>query len=579
MSKKTYALSILLGLHDSASAGLTRLGGKLDSLSSKMGKIGAKAKRVGKSLTTNLTLPILGIGAAGVKAFTGFEESMARVGTLVDTTTESVGDMGDSVLAMAQRVPVALDDLTSGLYDVRSAGIASADAMRVLEGSARLGVTGLGTAKEATDLVTSAINGFGLEGESVTKIYDTVFRTVKGGKTTIAELAQGFGDVAATVANSGTEVDEYFASISALTTTGVKAATAHKQMRGVIVALTKDTKETRQVFKALGEKDLKGLIKSSGGLVPALGRISEELGGNEAKILKLVGRSEALGAILSLTTKTGDSFTETLAGMRDGTSLVDAKFQEMNKTAAADWQRTKNSMRAAAITLGRTLAPTITKITKKITNLAKWFSNLDSDTKSTIVTIAGVAAAVGPVVYVLGTAATAIKGITIATKLFSRALLMNPIGLLVGGLLAISQINGDGIVTLFSDAIEFWTKQFKDFFAWLNGLFDNLSESFDRMLGITTPEHLKGGLSGALQHAKNVKNGRFLSDSGPTISALSPRSSGAFENALRPQAPAAQGGSAQVVVKFENAPAGTRVSQKSSGVDLSTSTGYQMGGY
>ena len=202
-----------------------------------------------------------------------FSSEMANVSTLIDTTVESMDAMKSKVLEIAGQTPVKLNDLTGALYDVRSAGISAADQFKVLEGSARLGVAGLGSTKSAVDLVTSSINAFNLEGEEQNRIYDVIFKTVKNGKTTIDGLAQGFGAVAGTVAGANIKIDEYLASVAALTTTGMPAAQAHTQIRAAIVGLTRDTKETSAIFEKLGAKNFKDLIANSGGMVNAFSRI------------------------------------------------------------------------------------------------------------------------------------------------------------------------------------------------------------------------------------------------------------------------------------------------------------------
>jgi len=63
-------------------------------------------------------------------------------------------------LDISTRVPKSVEELTSALYDVRSAGITAENAMSVLEQSARLATAGLGTTKEAVNLMTSAFNTF-----------------------------------------------------------------------------------------------------------------------------------------------------------------------------------------------------------------------------------------------------------------------------------------------------------------------------------------------------------------------------------------------------------------------------------
>ncbi|MEL6752305.1 MAG: phage tail tape measure protein, partial [Pseudomonadota bacterium] len=236
---------------------------------------------VGAALAAGLAAPTM--------AAERFESQMGNVATLVDTTTESMSAMGREVLDISRRVPVAIGDLTGSLYDVRSAGIPAADAMGVLENSARLAVAGLGTTKQATDLATSSINAFGLEGKAADAVFDQIFTAIKNGKTTVAGLSQGFGAVAGTVANTGTKIDQYLSSVAALTTTGLPAAQAHTQIRAALSGLTRETKQSQKIFKKLGVKSFKDLVKKSGGMVEAFQDIREVVGDSDADLLKLLG--------------------------------------------------------------------------------------------------------------------------------------------------------------------------------------------------------------------------------------------------------------------------------------------------
>lgn len=89
-----------------------------------------------------------------------FEKSMSNIATLVDTSSESMADMSNEVLDISKVTPVALNELTEGLYNVRSAGIDAASSIEVLHKSSKLAVAGLGTTGEAVDIVTSSINAF-----------------------------------------------------------------------------------------------------------------------------------------------------------------------------------------------------------------------------------------------------------------------------------------------------------------------------------------------------------------------------------------------------------------------------------
>lgn len=327
---------------------------KIKNLSSDLEKVGKAATIVGGSL--------MAFSAANLKLAADFSAGMTNVSTLIDTNVENFDAMKEEVLQIAKRTPVALDGLTSALYDIRSAGISANMQFEVLEKSAQLGLTGLGSTSEAVDLVTSSLNAFNLKGKEAEKLYDTIFKTVKFGKTTISGIAQGFGSVAGTVAASNIKLDDYLAAVAALTTTGQPAAQAHHQLKAAIAGMLRETDDSKKVFNTLGVKSFKELIQKSGGMVNAFKAITNCVGGNESAILGLFGSTMAYNAVLGLTTKQNKAYIETLNSMRYGTSLIDEGYQKQYNTEHAMMQRLKNMSQVIGIQLGEALAPAFGKV-------------------------------------------------------------------------------------------------------------------------------------------------------------------------------------------------------------------------
>jgi len=114
-------LQIVLDAQDNASR-------KIKSVQGQMKGFGAQMKNV-----AGMMLPWLGLTAAiggtiaaiksTIKVTMDFEKAMTDIATLVDTSTESIEQMGAEVLEMSKRMPVSIDELTSALYQVRSAGL------------------------------------------------------------------------------------------------------------------------------------------------------------------------------------------------------------------------------------------------------------------------------------------------------------------------------------------------------------------------------------------------------------------------------------------------------------------------
>ena len=426
MADKT-ELEILLTLADKASGPMGKVGAS-------MRKFGASAMQAGKAMTASLTLPIVSLGSKAVGAFSEFEAGMASVSTLVDTSTESMEDMSKQVLEIGKNIPVGFDELTGALFDVRSAGIGSANAMNVLERSAQLGVAGLGSTQQAAKLAAGAINAWGLEGKQADDIFNTIFLTTADGITTIAGLEQGFGAVAGKMANAGIAADDYFAAVGALTTTTLKAAEAHTQMKAAVDGLEKGGKKTSKVFRRLGVKDFKQLVTETGSVTKAFRKVKEAVGDKSGALKDLIGSSEGAAAVMALVGTQGDKQEATLEKMRkktEGLTAVQIAANKQNKTAAAQWKMTKNKLEATAISIGQKLVPILLKVAEKLSAVVDWFSGLSEGTQEFILIIAGVVAILGPAITVFGALATAFGFVSTALGIMSAVIAANPIIFLI----------------------------------------------------------------------------------------------------------------------------------------------------
>jgi TP901 family phage tail tape measure protein len=322
----------------------------------------------------------LAVGAASTGAtvaFSKFEKSMTNVSTLVDTSKEDMDAMGQSLLDIAKRTPVAVGDLSSALYDVRSAGIEASRAMGVLEESARLSVAGLSSTKEATNIMTSALNAFSRENLTAKQTSDILFKTVKAGKTTISELSQAFGSTAPIIQSAGVSLADFSAATAALTTSGVPAAQAQNSLRAAIVALQKPSSNMTKIFKRLGVASGEELVQKTGSMGKAFEEVkktSKELG---LSVVEVTGRVEAAAAMTAIATVNNETYNDTLLSMQEGVNAVDEAFKKQRETLSANFQLFKNALNTTFIQFGSTVAPIasagIQKITGLLNGLGDWF--------------------------------------------------------------------------------------------------------------------------------------------------------------------------------------------------------------
>ena len=104
-----FPLSVVLQGDDRLSGALGKVGGRLDALH-------FRAQRVGKALTTRLTLPLFAVGAAAVKVGSDVEKALVQVGAQTGATEEQLRDLRQLWRDIGEGPP----------FDVRTVGQASA---------------------------------------------------------------------------------------------------------------------------------------------------------------------------------------------------------------------------------------------------------------------------------------------------------------------------------------------------------------------------------------------------------------------------------------------------------------------
>ena len=409
-------------------------------------QVSESMRKAGKAMTVFGAVGAAALGTA-IKAASDFEKQMSDISTLIaGDSTDAVKVFEEGIKDMLKRVPVTAEELGASAYAIVSAGITdAADSLDVLSFSAKLAVAGLGTAEQATDLMTSAINAFGLEAVDSDEIANVLFKTVKNGKTTVSQLAQAFGATAPVIAAAGITLDDFQAATAALTTTGLPAAQAQNSLRQAIVSLQKPTKEMSQLFEEIGVKNMGDLIDSSDNLQDVFVRLRDATEGNDEMMAKAFGSVEALGAVIGLTDTVSEAYVKTLNDMGQMAGGLSEAFHKQSQTFSAQAQILKNELRVALIEIGTVALPIVAeavgKLSEFIGELTASFSSLSPAMQDTIVKaslfLTAFAAIGGPILILTSFVLPALTSAILAVGAAFIFLASNPIILVIASITAL----------------------------------------------------------------------------------------------------------------------------------------------
>ena len=180
----------------------TGIGGKIsEALGGEVTAAGATAgQSLGKSLigAVGKILAAAGIGKMLQAAFTegsAYETEVAKVGTIADTSKVSIEDLKGQITDLSGTMGIAAGDLAEATYQAISAGQDTGDAVAFAGQAAKLAAAGFTSSSSAVDILTTALNAYGLGADKATHVSDVLLTTQNLGKTSVDELSASMGRV------------------------------------------------------------------------------------------------------------------------------------------------------------------------------------------------------------------------------------------------------------------------------------------------------------------------------------------------------------------------------------------------
>ena len=418
----------------------SKLSNALSSASSKLSAFGSKMQSVGKSMTMKLTLPLVAAGAAATKMAFDFDKSMTSIQALVGVSSKKVAEMGEAAKKMAVDTGKSSKEAAEALFFITSAGLRGSEAMDVLEMSLKAAAVGLGETKTIADLSTSAMNAYGSGTLSASGATDILTAAVREGKLEASALAGAMGGVIPLASNMGVSFDQVGAAMAAMSKTGTDAATGATQLTAILASLKKPSAEAEKAFSAMGmttesvQKSLseQGLLSTLEMLQNGLKQTGQDTTAIFPNIRALKGVLDLTGAGLEDNRKVFDALTQSMGA-------TDKAFEKTSKAASFKMTQGLNSMKESLMGVGQVIlvaiAPAVQKLGEFFTNLSNKFKELSPRTQKIIIAFAGIVAALGPVIAIIGTLLTMAPAIGAAFTL-----MMGPVGLIIAGLTAISVV-------------------------------------------------------------------------------------------------------------------------------------------
>lgn len=362
---------------------------QIEEFAGKVEKLGSKMTDAGKKMTVGVTTPIIGIGAAGVKAAMeldeGYDTIIAKTGATGETL-QGLNDVADSVFGS---MPVEMQDVGTAVGEINTRfGSTGNELEGLTKKFLQFAEINGADVNNSIRLVSRAMGDAGIPTEQTGEILDKLTIAGQASGVAIEALTENLAKYGAPMRALGLTTDESIAIFAGWEKAGVNTEIAFSGMKKAIGTWGKEGKNATEEFK----KTLKE-IESTPDIATATSKAIEVFG-------------QKAGPDLADAIKGGRfEYQDFLQLVQDSTGIVSQTFEEQ-QDPWDQWKTTMNDLKLAGADLGgvliETLAPILQEVAGGVKEFSEWFRSLDEDQKKTIVTIGLVIAAIGPLLVVFG---------------------------------------------------------------------------------------------------------------------------------------------------------------------------------
>jgi len=395
-----------------------------------MVRVGQKFTAVGKKLTMMVTLPILAVGAAAVKMGADFEQSMMNAASVSGATGEELKRMEGIAREMGETTVFSAKQSADAMYFMASAGWKVNDMGKAIKPTLDLAAATQSDLAFTTDTVVASLNQFQLGSGGAKRVTNVFAAAISNSQATLEKLSTSMTYVGPIFNSMGKSVEEAAATLMVLYNAGYEASMAGTALRMGIARLLKPTSEAQKTLAKLGLtiEDIDPTTKHFADIIEILG----ERGATTKNIIEIFGvrAGPAFAALLSQGSDAIRDFEKEITGTNAA-----AKMAEMQiNTLKGSFKLLTSALTEAAIQIFKILGPGIKDLVdNKLKPAVLWFNKLSEGTKKTIITVAGLAAAAGPLLLIFGKLLVILPKIKVAL-----AALSGPIGIVIGGLAIIA---------------------------------------------------------------------------------------------------------------------------------------------
>lgn len=411
-----------------------------------------------------------------------FETSTAMVATIADTSQKSLSNISKEVRSYSNETGEAASDMAEATYQAISASVNTADAAAFAGTATKLAVGGFTSATTAVDVLTTAINSYGLAASDATQLSDYLITTQNLGKTSVDQLAQSVGKVIPLASAYNVQMDNLSSAYAVLTANGIATAESGTYLKSMLSELGDTGSDVSEVLLNSTGKTFAQLMEQGYSLGDVMSMLGDAVDGDSTAFNALWSSTEAGIGALSLFNAGADKYNSVLDSMRTSAGATEKAYSTMADTTDKSKQRMENAFNNLKISVGDVLNPALTQVYEGFTNVFAGMSDFVDEHPAVVAAISAIAVGVGGFTGALAAYNLATTAAKFVTEAFTATLAANPYVLAAAGIVAVTAaaVTLTGVLITQSDEYEGMTATCRDQYDELQRLNDQYNAACEQ---------------------------------------------------------------------------------------------------
>lgn len=411
-----------------------------------------------------------------------FETSTAMVATIADTSQKSLSSISKEVRSYSNETGEAASDMAEATYQAISASVNTADAAAFAGTATKLAVGGFTSATTAVDVLTTAINSYGLAASDATQLSDYLITTQNLGKTSVDQLSQSVGKVIPLASAYNVQMDNLSSAYAVLTANGIATAESGTYLKSMLSELGDTGSDVSEVLLNSTGKTFAQLMEQGYSLGDVMSMLGDAVDGDSTAFNALWSSTEAGIGALSLFNAGADKYNSVLDSMRTSAGATEKAYSTMADTTDKSKQRMENAFNNLKISVGDVLNPALTQVYEGFTNVFAGMSDFVNEHPAVVAAISAIAVGVGGFTGALAAYNLATTAAKFVTEAFTATLAANPYVLAAAGIVAVTAaaVTLTGVLITQSDEYEGMTATCRDQYDELQRLNDQYNAACEQ---------------------------------------------------------------------------------------------------